>query len=325
MIGIYKIEHLVNGKCYIGQSINIEKRWMNHQITSNNPNDFGYNYPLYRAIRKYGLENFNWTILEECKIEELYDKVIYWIDYYNSFKNGYNQTMGGDNLPDGMKKAKLSEAQVKEIKEKLLTQKYTLKQLSEEYNVHKDTIRDINNGWTWIEEGLQYPLYISYKNPLYEKEKFYCQDCGKEISRKSLRCNDCEKQTRIKYNIPEKKELENQLISLNGNFTEVGKYYGVTDNQIRRWCKKYEMPFHTKDYKVIIEKPKRTTPMNIRVEQYDLNGNSIQVFNSYAEAARWLEDNKYVSGNLNGVRSKIGEVCNGKRKTAYKFIWRKAE
>ena len=325
MIGIYKIENLVNGKCYIGQSENIEQRWERHQTTLTNPNDKGYNYPLYRAIRKYGQENFSWKILEQCSKEELNTKEKYWVAFYNSFHNGYNQTEGGDSLSPKMKGPKLTENQVKEIKEKLLTQNYTLQKLSEEYNVHRDTIRDINNGWSWIEEGLQYPLYVSYKSPLYEKEKFYCQDCGKEISRNSLRCNDCERQARVKYDIPKKEELENQLISLNGNFTEVGKYYGVTDNQVRRWCKKYEMPFHTKDYKVIVEKPKRTAPIKIRVEQYDLSGNFIQSFESYAEAARWLENNNYVNGNLNGVRAKIGEVCRGKRKTAYKFIWRKSE
>ena len=50
------------------------------------------------------------------------------------------------------------------------------------------------------------------------------------------------------------------------------------------------------------------------VEQYDKQGNYIQSFISRAAAARWLEENNYVFGHLNGVRSHIGEVCNGKRK-----------
>lgn len=62
-----------------------------------------------------------------------------------------------------------------------------------------------------------------------------------------------------------------------------------------------------------------------KVNQYDLKNNYLRSFDSYAEAARWLEKNEYLSGNLSGVRSKIGEVCKGKRKTAYKFIWRDAE
>ena len=325
MVGIYKITNLINGKCYIGQSINIEKRWKDHQIVATNPNDNGYNYPLYKAIRKYGQENFSWEVIEECDQNLLDEREVFWISYYDSYNNGYNQTLGGNNIPSEARWSKLSKDQVKEIKEKLLTQKYTLERLSKEYQVHKDTIRDINNGWTWIEEGLQYPLYISNNSPLHEKKKFHCQDCGKEISRNSVRCIDCEIKARITHNIPKKEELENKLFSLNGNFTEAGRYYGVTDNQVRRWCKKYEMPFHTKDYKVTIEKSKRITPIKIKVNQYDLDGNFIQSFESYAEAARWLENNNYVNGNLNGVRAKIGEVCQGKRKTAYKFIWRNSE
>ena len=56
--GIYKITNLLNGKCYIGQSINIQKRWTNHKTSYKNPNKDCYNYPLYKAFRKYGLENF---------------------------------------------------------------------------------------------------------------------------------------------------------------------------------------------------------------------------------------------------------------------------
>ena len=63
----------------------------------------------------------------------------------------------------------------------------------------------------------------------------------------------------------------------------------------------------------------------IAVNQYDKKENFIQSFNSYADAPRWLESNGYVQGHLNGVRTKIGQVCKGERKTAYKFIWKIAE
>lgn len=57
-----------------------------------------YNRPLYRAIRKYGIENFDFVIIELCKPEDLNDKEIYWIKYYNSYEDvnkGYNLTPGG--------------------------------------------------------------------------------------------------------------------------------------------------------------------------------------------------------------------------------------
>ena len=64
--GIYKITNLINSKVYIGQSRNIEERWKEHIEKGNNQNSEEYNYPLYQAFRKYGIDNFKFEILEEC-------------------------------------------------------------------------------------------------------------------------------------------------------------------------------------------------------------------------------------------------------------------
>ena len=96
MIGIYKIENLINHKIYIGQSINIERRWKDEKRLAFDPQDESYNYPLSRAFRKYGLDNFNFEIIEECSVDILSQRERYWINYYNSFFDGYNQTLGGE-------------------------------------------------------------------------------------------------------------------------------------------------------------------------------------------------------------------------------------
>ena len=54
------------------------------------------NRPLYRAFKKYGIDNFQLSIIEECNDIEVDAKEIYWIEYYGSFKYGYNATLGGD-------------------------------------------------------------------------------------------------------------------------------------------------------------------------------------------------------------------------------------
>lgn len=61
MIGIYKITNKINQHCYIGQSRQIEKRWKRHIEISNNKNIKEYQYPLYKAFRKYGIKNFLWN------------------------------------------------------------------------------------------------------------------------------------------------------------------------------------------------------------------------------------------------------------------------
>ena len=90
--GIYKIECLVNGKVYVGQSINIKRRFKTHKSQLRN-NTHINNY-LQRAWNKYGEENFTFEIIEECN-KNISETEIYWIDFYDSLKNGYNLTAGG--------------------------------------------------------------------------------------------------------------------------------------------------------------------------------------------------------------------------------------
>ena len=96
MVGIYKIENKVNGKVYIGQSIDIKTRWKCHISYLNNGTH--NNKHLQSAWDKYGKENFNFNVVEKCDVEDLNEREIYWIDKYDSYinKNGYNLTLGGD-------------------------------------------------------------------------------------------------------------------------------------------------------------------------------------------------------------------------------------
>lgn len=93
MIGIYKIENKVNGKVYIGQSKCIEYRWWRHKRDLNaNEHE---NIYLQNSWNKNGETAFEFILIEECLEEELNDKEIYWIQQYDSYKNGYNLTLGG--------------------------------------------------------------------------------------------------------------------------------------------------------------------------------------------------------------------------------------
>ena len=88
MTGIYKITKKSNGKSYIGQSNDIERRFSEHKNRNVIPIDV--------AIHKYGADAFNFEVLEECKIEDLNEREMYWIDYYNTYLgDGYNCYPGG--------------------------------------------------------------------------------------------------------------------------------------------------------------------------------------------------------------------------------------
>lgn len=92
--GIYKVTNNLNNKCYIGKAKNIEERWLYHKQSYRCAKE--YDKLLYRAFRKYGLDNFNFEILELVNEDLLNDREKYWIEFYHSYEKGYNGTKGGD-------------------------------------------------------------------------------------------------------------------------------------------------------------------------------------------------------------------------------------
>ena len=83
--------------------------------------------------------------------------------------------------------------------------------------------------------------------------KYYCKDCGSEITRGAIYCAVCShKHTRIVKNRPNKKQLLLDFKKLK-SFVQVGKKYGVTDNAIRKWVKAYELPSSIKELKELVK------------------------------------------------------------------------
>lgn len=93
--GIYKITNIINNKCYIGQSVDIYKRWCDH-CKCGCGIDTPKNNKLYAAMLEDGLENFTFELLEECPREELNKKEAFYISLYESNDYGYNQTVGNN-------------------------------------------------------------------------------------------------------------------------------------------------------------------------------------------------------------------------------------
>lgn len=95
--GIYCIENLINQKKYIGQSIDIKRRWMQHK----QQNMIARDTFLYNSIKKHGINSFKFYILEECEENMLNEREIFWISYYDAFHKGYNMTLGGAGTNTG--------------------------------------------------------------------------------------------------------------------------------------------------------------------------------------------------------------------------------
>ena len=90
---IYKATSKTSGKSYIGQTINLKDRIRSHRCAKDN-------YAFHSALRKYGFNDFIWEIVEDlgdCTQELLDEREKYWIAFYDTYCNGYNSTIGGDN------------------------------------------------------------------------------------------------------------------------------------------------------------------------------------------------------------------------------------
>lgn len=152
---IYKVTNKINGKVYIGQSVEVLiQRKCRHTNDAKN----GNGYYLHRALRKYGVDNFKWEVIQICKdIDELNQQEAYFIALYDSMNTGYNLTSGGENYirsektKDILRQINLGKKLSEESKEKM-RQSHLGKKLSEET---KQKIRQTNLGKKHTPESIK--------------------------------------------------------------------------------------------------------------------------------------------------------------------------
>lgn len=246
MTGIYKITNQINDKSYIGQSVNISQRWREHRSRYQLNDSSEYNSLIHKAMRKYGIENFTWDVLEQCSAEELNEREIYWIQYYHTWIedvncNGYNINSGGNY------RSRNSNEKIKAIIQDLQNCDLSQELIAKKYNVSSNTISLINCGKQWYDPQIQYPIRSR------KKIARYCVDCGKEISLTAIRCTICSHKAQEKRNKKPTREELKQLIRTT-SFVAIGKQFGVSDNAVRKWCKVENLPYRSKEIKQYTDK-----------------------------------------------------------------------
>lgn len=162
---IYCYTNKINQHKYVGQTNNIERRKREHYSSSYNKKSCSYNSLFHQKVREYGIDNFDFKILEiiyEDNQKIVNDREIFWIEKLESFRGtgkGYNSDKGGSQA----KECKvLTEKQLKEVKEKIKNGVSFL-DISEEYNISSSFISAINHGTYWKDKNESYPLYKYYK------------------------------------------------------------------------------------------------------------------------------------------------------------------
>lgn len=154
-VGIYQILNITNNKVYIGQSRRLSQRQYEHFYS---PNMKSY---IDSCIAQTP-QNFCWSILEYCSLEQLDKRERYWIQAKQAFlpNKGYNLTMGGNSWRGSCHpRAKLTEYQVCQIQNMLL-QKIPAKSIMKKIpQATYSDISAINYGRNWNNPSLRYPLY----------------------------------------------------------------------------------------------------------------------------------------------------------------------
>ena len=85
MVGIYKITN-PKGQIYIGQSINIDRRWKEYKRLQKR----SAGRKLLNSLKGYGIDKHSWEVIEECEMEQLHERELYWKQFYKLVEYGLN-------------------------------------------------------------------------------------------------------------------------------------------------------------------------------------------------------------------------------------------
>lgn len=153
LVGIYKITNKITNKVYIGQSVDIRRRWNSHinVLNDTNKNEEEKSTALHQSMLKYGVDNFDFEIVELCAQSELNEKEQYWIKQYNSYLKGYNETIGGEAF-------QFRPEYVDEVIDLLQHTNKTYQEISEITGTSIQSIGNINRGLSFKDDSLNYPL-----------------------------------------------------------------------------------------------------------------------------------------------------------------------
>lgn len=157
---IYMYTNKINGMKYIGQTIcKLNKRHHEHLFRDDSYID--------RALRKYGEDSFILEVLED-NIEDsnlLNEREVYWINFYDSFNNGYNLTKGGCGSPS------FHDDDALKIINDLRNTNLTMYEIGKKYGYSVYTVSDINNGNTCYQISEIYPIRKNRSTQKYYQEE----------------------------------------------------------------------------------------------------------------------------------------------------------
>lgn len=172
MVGIYKIES-PSGKVYVGQSIDIERRWKEYYTITNSQRK------LMRSFKKHGVKNHIFEVIEECTPGKLNSRERYWQEYYNVLKGGLNcrltetEDQSGKLSKETIKKRSATKRKLGQRPPSKLGTKQSKEHIQKRINSRPDNIGElISKGKKGKSNGLKGRIYSKkQKDKLYESRR----------------------------------------------------------------------------------------------------------------------------------------------------------
>ena len=227
---IYELKNNINNKIYIGQTIRSLCDRINEYKRDLKFNKLNNQY-LLRAFKKYGWENFSFTIIDTAEtIEELNEKEIHYITLYKSNNRnfGYNIESGGKNsVPSSETILKMSEAHIGIKQSKKWIENRVAKAGSEDAKKYGKLKTDEEKS------------YLSKNSPKYWRGKTRDEETKRKISEtKSKQGFSAIQKEIFNKKVLKINSITNKIINIFESTTEAAKFEGVHQSTISRWCLK---------------------------------------------------------------------------------------
>jgi len=235
---IYKIVNIVNDKVYVGQTLHSAKRRFDCHMWASRQE--GHGKKFHNAIKKHGAKNFTLIEVEKCGRDILDEREIFWIAYYDSYKNGYNSTTGGesgffhsDETKEKIRQMSTGRKHSEETK-KLISKIGMGRTHSDEAKKKISIAKTGNKYWEGKTHTDEYKQYMSElqggeNNPFYGKKH-------SEESRKKMSDNMTGKRMG-KDNPYSKKVINIDTGDIFDTMSEAAKAYGILISGISACCK----------------------------------------------------------------------------------------